>query len=148
MKKWCQHIDQITFVNFQKSIDNIIQFKCFIWIQFFYDFDHFFFIMTAEQCINIKYVAPKMSLRSAEGEAGKNSLVKNRVLFSKNVVSFSSTSFCMFLINVSIFNNSFKTWFLILIYLIRRHNFFLFATFISIVFQNFKIFVLCIIFCL
>ena len=84
----------------------------------------FFFITTAGQCINIKYAAPKMSLRSAGSEAGKNSLTKNRVLFSKNVVSFLSTFFCMFLISVNIFDNSFKTWFLILIYLIKHHNFF------------------------
>ena len=84
----------------------------------------FFFIMIAEQWINIKYVAPKMSLRSAKNETEKNSLIKNHVLFSKNVANFLSTSFCAFLINVSIFNNSLKTWFLILIYLIKRHNFF------------------------
>ena len=147
LKKWCQHIDQIIFANFQKPIDDIVQFKCFVQIQIFHDFDHFF-IMTVEQCINIKYVAPKMSFRSAENEAEKNLSIKNRVLFSKNVVSFLSTSFCAFLINVNIFNTSLKTWLLILIYLIKRHNFFQFATFISIVFWNFKIFVFCMIFCL
>ena len=129
LKKWCQHIDQIIFANFQKPIDNVIKFKCFIWIQFFHDFDHFFFIMTVGQCINIKYAAPKMSLRSAGNETGKNSSAKNHVLFSKNVVSFSSTFFCMFLIRVGIFDNSFKTWLLILIYLIKRHNFFYFFYF-------------------
>ena len=107
-----------------------------------------FFVIIAEQCINIKYTAPKISFRSVKNEAGKNLLIKNRVLFSKNVVSFLSTSFCAFLISMNIFTNSFKTWFLILIYLIKRHNFFLFATFVSFVFWNFKIFVLCMIFCL
>ena len=115
---------------------------------FFMISNTFFFIMIAEQCTDIKYAAPKMSLRSVRNKIGKNSSIKNHVLFSKNVINFLSTFFCMFLINMNIFNNSFKTWFLILIYLIRRHNFFLFATFVSIVFQNFKIFVLRMIFCL
>ena len=84
----------------------------------------FFFIMIVEQCTDNKYVAPKMSLRSAENDAGKNSFVKNHVLFSNNVVGFLSTPFCVFLISVGIFNNSLKTWFLILIYLIKRHKFF------------------------
>ena len=43
LKKWCQHIDQTIFANFQKSIDDVIWFKCFIWIQFFHDFDYLFF---------------------------------------------------------------------------------------------------------
>ena len=108
----------------------------------------FFFIMIAEQCINIKYVAPKMLFKSTKNETEKNSSVKNHVLFSKNVVSFLSTFFCAFLISVNIFNSSLKTWLLVLIYLINRHNFFLFAAFVSIVLQNFKIFVLYMIFCL
>ena len=87
-------------------------------------FQSFFFVMIAEQCINDKYAAPNMSLRSAESDVGKNSSAKNRVLVSKNIVNFSAMSFCAFLISVSIFDNSLKTWFLILIYLIRRHKFF------------------------
>ena len=124
LKKWCQHIDQTIFANFQKPIDNAVQFKCSIWIQFFHDFDHFFFITTAEQCIDIKYAAPKMSLRSAEGEAGKNSSAKNRVLFSKNVASFSPTSLCTLLTSMGIFGSSLETWLLVLAHLARRfiHN--------------------------
>ena len=109
-------------------------------------FDHFFFIIIAEQCIDNKYVASKMPFKSAENNAEKNSSAKNRVLFSKNVVNFSSTFFCVFLINVNIFNNSLKTWFLVLIHLIKHHKFFLFVTFVSIVLWSFKIFVLHMIF--
>ena len=69
---------------------------------FFMTSTTFFFIMTAEQCTNIKYVAPKMSLKSTKNKIEKNWLTKNRVLFSKNVVSFSSTLFYMFLISVDI----------------------------------------------
>ena len=116
-------LDQTIFASFQKPIDNIVWLKWFVWIQFFYDFD-LFFITTAEQCINIKYVAPKMSFKSAENEIRKNLLIKNHVLFSKNVVDFLSTPPCAFLINVGIFNNLLKTWLLILICLIKRHNFF------------------------
>ena len=108
----------------------------------------FIFIMIAEQCTNTKYAAPRMSFRSVESEAGKNLLIKNHILFLKNVISFSSASFYAFLISVGILNNSFRTWFLILIHLIRRHKFFLFAAFVLIVFQNFKIFVSRMIFCL
>ena len=76
----------------------------------------FFFTMIDEQWINDKYIVPTMSLRSAESGIQKNSSTKNHVLFSKNVFSFSSTSFCVFLISVGIFNNSLKTWLLILIH--------------------------------
>ena len=140
---WSNHFRKFSKIDWwYYSIQTFYLNSIFSW------FRSFFFITTAEQCTNIKYVSPKMSLRSAKSEAGKNSSIKNRVLFSKNVVSFLSTSFCMFLINVGIFSNSFKTWLLILIHLIKHHNFFLFAAFISIVFQNFKVFVLCMIFCL
>ena len=98
----------------------------------------YFFIMTVKQCIDIEYVVSKISLKSAENEIEKNSLIKNHVLFSKNVVSFSSTFFCMFLISVSIFDNSFETWFLILIHLIKHHNFFLFATLYQFFFEILK----------
>ena len=69
----------------------------------------FFFVMTVEQCIDDEYVASMMSFRSAECDVEKNLFVKNRALFSKNVTNFSSTSLCLFLISVSIFDSSLKT---------------------------------------
>ena len=83
-----------------------------------------FFVTIFEQCIDNKYIALKMSLRSVKNDVGKNLLIINRILFSTNVVNFLSTSLCAFLININIFNNSLKRWFLILIYLIKRQNIF------------------------
>ena len=95
-------------------------------VNFFMISINFFFITIVKQFIDNKYVASKISLKPAENDAKKNSSIKNHVLFSKNVVNFLSTSFCVFLISVSIFNNSLKTWLLILIYLIKvkHYNFF------------------------
>ena len=140
---WSNHFHKFSKINWwYHSIQTFCLDLIFLWLWLF------FFYNDCWTYFNIKYAAPKMSLRSAENETGKNSLVKNRVLFSKNVINFSSTFFCTFLISVNIFDNSFKIWFLILIYLIKHHKFYLFTTFISIVFWNFKIFILCIIFCL
>ena len=124
LKKWCQHADQAIFANFQKSIDDIIQFRRFIWIQFFHNFDHFFFhndCWTVHQH-QIRYV--KNITQVSRKWSRKKFIDQKPCFIFKNVINFSSTFFYMFLISVNIFNNSFKTWFLILIYLIRRHNFF------------------------
>ena len=147
LKKWCQYVDQIIFTNFQKSIDNVIWFKRFICIQFFYNFDHFFFndFWTVHQhqirCAkNVTQISRKWNRKKFIGQ-------KSCFVFKKCCQSFVNVflrvfdqrkHFQQFIQNMIFDFDSFD----------QTSWFFLFMAFISIVFQNFKIFVLRMIFCL